>query len=541
MKSKVARIVRSLPAPVRAALLLVLLAVSLVSAIHAVSAVVTENPRNDLPIALDGQVWAIEQVGNTVVVGGNFTQVQTSRNGPVVDQAALYAYDIDTGEFDPNFRPTLIRNNALAEVRDLQISADGTGVYVGGRFTAVDDGTDGRVRVRNRLALFNVDSGRLDRNFAQGGVDAAVLSLDLDRWGRLYVGGTFETVFDLAPGRPPIEQTVRGLARFNATTGQFDTDFRYESHDDIGRINRDLTRTRGVARVVLHPAGRILFVAHRGAEIRDTITGETFDSPGIARIDIGAATHRGREFKALHPDADDPIQDFYHGGQCRGVGVGIRDMAVGGNFLVLVHQGGDSGAQCDTTVRFSTDVGEKRPDWVSRAFDSILSVEIDGPHVYIGGHFRYLVNNTAPSPYPGRSLANGEGGSQVYIADPERDDAFRVDLVEPGFVYRALQLGVLSATTGFGDPSFNPGSNAALGVLELTAVDRGILLGQDNDRVNGILTPRFGKSLIVCTSASTKNRTTSNSKVCAHHSCFLWRTQHDDENIIPDLPHIWPV
>ena len=62
------------------------------------TATVTQTVRRDLPIVLDGEVWATTQVGNTIVVGGNFTQIQVERDGPIIDQKAIYAYDINTGD-----------------------------------------------------------------------------------------------------------------------------------------------------------------------------------------------------------------------------------------------------------------------------------------------------------------------------------------------------------------------------------------------------------------------------------------------------------
>ena len=135
------------------------------------SAVVTENPRRDLPIALDGEVWAVEQVGDFVVVGGNFTQVQISRDGPIVDQAAIYAYHIDSGTFLDSFRPIIGRNNGnLPEIRSIVPTPDNTGLYIGGAFNSVDDRSDGNVRVRDRIALLELSTGRLDRLFSLSGV-----------------------------------------------------------------------------------------------------------------------------------------------------------------------------------------------------------------------------------------------------------------------------------------------------------------------------------------------------------------------------------
>ncbi len=455
-------------------------------------AIVPEQPRRDLPIVLDGEVWDVERVGNTIVVAGNFTRVQTSRNGPIVNQAAIYAYDEDSGLFVEDFRPRLISNNSLAEVRDLEAAPDGRSVFLGGRFTAIDDGSDGRVRVRNRLARLGVPDGRLDRDFAQAGVDAKVLSIELSR-DRLYVGGNFMNVIDTAPGRPPIIRPVRGLARFFPLSGTYDRSFRFESQDDIGTRQPDGSRIAGVTRVAMNPAGNRLVVAHRGANMVNVSNGNSVRAGGVAIIAIdGSRQGSLTGFEALYPDPADPLQTFFHAGQCNQRGVQIRDMEISpdGRYFALTSQGADLGFQCDTITRFEIGDVPTRPTWVSRAFDSVFSIGIADDAIYVGGHFRYLVSPSAPSAYPGDNDANGVppvGRGQWYIADANATNPaaleFQADLLRPGFVFRARQVGALNPTTGFGIPSWEPGSDAGKGVLALTVTDRGLLLGQDNGRV----------------------------------------------------------
>lgn len=468
-----------------------------------VGAIVTEEVRRDVPIALDGQVWAVEQVGSAVVVGGNFTQVQVERGGAIVNQAGIFAYDLDSGRFLEDFRPIISSGGGDIIVRDIEPTPDGESLYIGGRFTTIDDGSDGQTRIRNRVALLDLENGRLDRTFSLGGVDAQVLSLALGAGNQLYVAGNFDEVFDLDVNRPPIVQPVGGIARFDATTGAFDESFRYDSIDSIGRpldANGDstqrtgtasddlLTDTFGVARIDV--IGDRLVVAHRGAAILDRTTGTTHDAAGLAVIATGNGgnAHSLTEFRALHPDPDEPVQSFYHALQCSGRGVQIRDLDFQGDWLVVSHQGADSGVQCDTVVRFPVQDAAVRPDWVARAFDSVFSVEVDGDDIYIGGHFRFLVNDSAPSPYPGVQRASVDFSEQTYIADPDDTSPggvrFRQDLFEPGYVFPVGQIGVLDANTGFANPNFVPRSDADLGVLELTAIERGLLLGQDSARIN---------------------------------------------------------
>lgn len=496
---------RGLPAKTMVLMLLGLMTAVVVTYSRSAEAAVTQEVRLDTPIALDGQVWAVEQVGNAVVVGGNFTRVQVERGGEIVNQAGLYAYDLDSGQFLADFRPTLGTAGGLTTVRDIEPAADGESFYIGGRFTTINDGTDGRTRTRNRIARLNLD-GRLDRTFALGGVDAQVLSLSLGADNNLYVGGNFTQVFDLAVDRPPILQEVGGLVRLDGTTGAFDEGFRYDSVEPIGAPIRPngttgrftdtpdddlLTPTFGVSRVEI--IGRRLLVAHRGAAIFDRGRGTTHDAAGLALLAVDTRPgndtfHWVTGFRALHPDPNDAVQSFYHSHQCGGRGVQIRDIDFQGSWAVVVHQGGDSGVQCDTAVRFPIRDTPARPDWVSRVFDSVFSVEVDGDDVYIGGHFRVLVHPSAPSPYPGIQRASRELTLQTYNASytgtSPASILFQEDLVAPGYVFPVGQLGLLDAQTGYGDPEFLPQSDALLGVLELTAVDRGLLLGQDRSRIN---------------------------------------------------------
>jgi hypothetical protein len=461
----------------------VLTAVVVTGAVVA-GAIVPENPRLDTPIVLDGEVWAVEQVGNAVVVGGNFTQIQTTRNGPTINQAGLFAYDIDSGILLEDFLPTLSSNNTV-EVKAIEPAADGRSVYIGGKFTMIDDHTDDRVRIRNRIAKIDVTTGRLDRNFARGGVDAKVLALDLVG-NQLYVGGNYNNIYDTAPGRPPIEHAQTSFARFDATTGAYDASFRFVPQTSIAR-----TGMLGVTNIDHTPDGSQLVVTHRGQDILDMNNNVTYTRPGVVMININGAASV-TNFVALFPDPADPDQNMYHRNSCAGRGVFIRDMEVSpdGSFFVLVHQGHDSGYNCDTAVRYPITNAAVRPDWVSRVFDSVFSVGIDDDAVYIGGHFRYMIHPDAPSAYPGRTSPNATGPNCMYCNANTQVQPFRSEMIDTGYVYRAYQIGAINPSTGKGIPTWNPGSDAYKGVLAITVVDRGLLLGQDRGRVNGFNTGR---------------------------------------------------
>ena len=57
---------------------------------------VPEAVRRDVPVVLDGEVRAHAQVGDRIFVGGDFQQVELI-DGSVIDQAHIFAYDINTG------------------------------------------------------------------------------------------------------------------------------------------------------------------------------------------------------------------------------------------------------------------------------------------------------------------------------------------------------------------------------------------------------------------------------------------------------------
>ena len=82
---------------------------------------VSDNPANFTPHVLDGEVNAIIQVGNTMVVGGNFTQVQAASGGGAVARTNIFAFNATTGALNTTFAPTL-----NGEVTSLVAAPDGS-------------------------------------------------------------------------------------------------------------------------------------------------------------------------------------------------------------------------------------------------------------------------------------------------------------------------------------------------------------------------------------------------------------------------------
>jgi hypothetical protein len=139
------------------------------------------------------EVDAMVEVGNTVFVAGQFTNVADPNGKPATPpQPFLVALDVNTGapvagsRFNANANPD-------GPINALAVSPDGHRLYVGGKFTTV-----GGKAIR-RLAALDVDTGLWDPTFNPPTPSAYINALALSH-GRLYVGGAFSTLTPPAPG-----------------------------------------------------------------------------------------------------------------------------------------------------------------------------------------------------------------------------------------------------------------------------------------------------------------------------------------------------
>src|SRR5215204_1884931 len=86
-------------------------------------------PGTNSPHVIDGRVFAITQVGNTVLVGGSFTQVQPYNRSATYGLPYVVAFDATTGAVNTAFTPQLD-----GTVETLQPGPTAGTVYVGGSF-----------------------------------------------------------------------------------------------------------------------------------------------------------------------------------------------------------------------------------------------------------------------------------------------------------------------------------------------------------------------------------------------------------------------
>ena len=154
-----------------------------------------------------GIVYAVTITGNTVVVGGSFTQLRNAATGQVVTRNRLAAFDKHTGALLPTFA-----NGANGTVRALE--TDGTRVYAGGAFTSI-----GGLN-RNRVAALDAGTGQAIAGFT-GSASSTVFALELHQ-GVLYLGGWFALVNGVSHLKVAAVSAVNGslVTTFNASANE---------------------------------------------------------------------------------------------------------------------------------------------------------------------------------------------------------------------------------------------------------------------------------------------------------------------------------
>ncbi len=392
---------------------------------------VPSRPRTDVVRVLDGEVLDSALVGGRVVISGTFTQVKDT-DGTVITQKYLAAYDETTGALDRSFNPVIDR-----PVYDVAASANAGDLFAIGEFSFVDG------VARRKIAKLTA-AGDLVRTFvanADSRVSAVVVI-----GGKVYVGGRFNKINTIPRVR---------LAALDATTGAIDPSFDFPVTEGLG-ADGDV----GISALDVTADGSTLLVAHTGRYVAGQ------PRVGAALISLGATPTLRPWRTRLYENALVNISV-----------IRITDAAIAadGSYAVLVATGGDKPPTNDTAVRFDTTTNgdDVNPTWVSRHFDTIYSVAISGPAVYVGGHFQFQEAPNSPEPWPGDTNINygwGLGGGALVLV-PQ--------------VVRREQLGALDPATGWAMP-WNPGTDAYHGVTTLTVTPNGLLVGSDGSRLGGI-------------------------------------------------------
>jgi len=392
-------------------------------------ALVSENASFFTPGAIDGRVEAIAIDGDTVYVGGTFTQIQMALDGEIFNQPYLFAYSKSTGAILSEFDPVLNR-----PVRALQTTGEGTGIFAGGDFTIVNGET-------NRKGLIKLD--------AQGdrvpGFSARPNKrvYAMDRSGNtLYIGGTFDKIssvdaellaaVDTVSGAllPKINLDFNGVLSTTTTTGRASIDaIEVTSDDQLMLIVGNFTSINGVSRsrLALLELGDQTIVSNWNTDVFDVQCPSRKFPQYINGIDIA-------------PD------DSY--------------FVTGTNGAALIGE-----PACDSILRFNLDDltdTDAQPVWQTfTGRDSVYEVAVSEHAVYTGGHFRWLNN------------------------------AFGLDRARAGAVARR-GLAALDPLNGLPLLNWRADRNPrGVGVFALEIQPEGLYVGDDTDFLNGVEHPKF--------------------------------------------------
>jgi hypothetical protein len=400
------------------------------------STLVNPVPATGTPDINDGAVYAIGQVGSTVIIGGTFTTVSPADDsGTVYPLADVFAFNPSTGLIDTTkFLPTVD-----GKVDTVIPGPKAHEVYIGGSFDTVD----GR---SNSLALLSTKTGQIVSSWTpesfNGTVDKMVLA-----GGRLYVAGSFTKVG---------KHSHAGLVALHPNTGKLSSyvSLSFTGHHNYGTQCDPATQTcadgdTGVKSIDVNPAATRLMAVGNFIDV----SGSARDQVAMIDLDKSAATVDPHwATLAYTSPCTDASYDSY-----------IRDVQFSpdGSYFVIAATGGNgtnsdgTKASCDAAARYETDAtgSNVRPTWIDyTGHDSLYTVAITGTAVYVGGHQRWLNNSDG------------------------KDNAGPGAVPRPG-------LAALSPTSGL-PFSWNPGRNPrGSGCYALLATPEGLWIGSDTNYI----------------------------------------------------------
>jgi Domain of unknown function (DUF5122) beta-propeller len=310
---------------------------------------VSETPRGNTPEFLDNEVRGLLQVGDTVIIGGSYTQVRSA--GVTYNQPNLSAYNVNTGNLLTAFLPTL--DGAVYSMAD----AGNGEIVVVGKFSTVNG------QKRYKVAKLRLSDGSLVTEFtanASTAVFDVAVNADI-----VYLGGGFSTINGV--------ERLRIAAVSNAT-GALDPNFDLPVTFSTGYRGS----TGAVRSLDISPDGTRLLIAYNSRFI------DGQKRPGVAQVDIAST-----------PAAVLPWSTSVYEPYCQRTTYPLlRDAKYSpdGSYFVVVSAIGNFAPSCDVANRFETNGGPDSPaTWIGRIFDTPEAVAISEVAVYVGGHMRWAM------------------------------------------------------------------------------------------------------------------------------------------------------
>jgi len=332
------------------------------------STLISEFASFNTPGVVDGRVEAIAVDGDTVYVGGTFTQIYNPLDETnIINQPYLFAYSKSTGDIIQTFDPQL-NNSVLA----LETTGDAAGgVFAGGIFGNLN----GRFS-RGRFAKIDING---DEAPGFGARVNAVVTTMVRLNNTIYIGGNFDTISGVA---------VERLAAIDTTTGAVSPNLNLDFGGLLttSRIGPSMAQ-QGVDDVDITSDGSLLAISGNF----ETIDG--ISRPRLALIELtGQATVSNWNTNVF--DIQCPARLFPN--YIQGIDISPDDsyLVVGSNgFRFFADPACDAIGRYEIDDLTNTDV---QPTWVNwTGGDSVYEVVATDHAIYAGGHYRWLNNDTS--------------------------------------------------------------------------------------------------------------------------------------------------
>ena len=385
--------------------------------------IVSEEPGKNAPHVLDGTVYSLTQVGNTIVVGGQFTQVRNFSTSRTLTRNNVFAFDATTGRISPTFAP-----DPSATVYKVQAAADGRSVYVAGRFTAV-----GGRSTPSRLFKADVATGELDPTFAPPTISGDIRDLEVVGT-RLWVAGKFTHIGGWAQ---------KALATISAATGKYD-----------GYFTGVMAGIRRAGH--LEDVTNVVQLSSNPANTRMTVVGNFLTVDTQSRAQIATFDISGPDKYALSPWSTTLFTS-----RCSSkfeTYMTDVEYAPNGKYFVVSTSGAWGGLSsatgtsgCDVVARFeNNDTPAATASWTAyTGGDTTWTVEVTDHVVYAGGHQSWQ-NNPIGANVPGQGAVERTG---IAALNPVNGMAY----------------------------TWNPTRARGVGVQDLLATGHGLYVGSDTE------------------------------------------------------------
>jgi hypothetical protein len=393
--------------------------------------IVSDEPGQNAPNILDGSVLSIAKVGNTIVVGGEFTRAQNHNTSATVTRNNLLAFDATTGKL------TSLAPNPAGKVWKVLPAGDGKSVYVAGEFTSAA----GKA-VPGRVFKVDVTTGVVNTTFVAPKINGKIRDLELVG-NHLFIAGKFGQIGG-------VDQ--RALGTLYADTGKRDP---YVDNVFAGVRNSLQGAVTDVLQISVNPQNTELMAVGNFT----SVDGQTRWQ--IARLDIGNIP--SGTSSTVHSSLSPWSTNLYTSACAARFDTYMTDVEYSrdGSYFIVSTTGAYGGAAasnagtsgCDVVTRFEDDAKPtSTPTWTAyTGSDTTWTVEVTDRVVYAGGHQKYQ---------------NNPGGNNV---------------AGPGAVART---GIAALNPVNGMPySWNPTRTRGVGVQDILATADGLYVGSDTERI----------------------------------------------------------